>query len=182
MHLLITGKRNIGKSTLIKKALNQSEVSFAGFVTLPHNDLGVLDAFFIEPASNDSADLYPEWASRQIGIPGQENWKAFPETFDSFGVKYIKEALESDRKVILMDELGFFENDAYEFQDTVLACLDQTKKPVIAVVKAVDTVFLNKVRSHANTTLLTVDLDNRDQLLFDVVQWLSNLEDDHENT
>ena len=66
--------------------------------------------------------------------------------------------------IILMDELGFLENDAKVFQSAVLCALDGDT-PVLAAVKPKDTPFLRAVRGHENAELVFIDEQNRDALL-----------------
>lgn len=169
MHLLITGERNAGKSTLIERALGITGVTVGGFKSQANILNGKIEAFVIRPLGHQKID--PPSDSR-IGIPGKYNWKGFPETFDTLGVEILKNALSGPEDVLLMDELGFFETEALAFQEKVLECLNQTTKKVIAVVKAMDTPFLEQVKKHPNTHLLTLTVDNREVMLAHVIKWV----------
>ena len=85
-----------------------------------------------------------------------------PEVFDGLGAQLIESAPEGG--IILMDELGFLENDAKVFQSAVLCALDGDM-PVLAAVKPKDTPFLRAVRGHENAELVFIDEQNRDALL-----------------
>ena len=82
--------------------------------------------------------------------------------FDTLGAQLIESAPEGG--IILMDELGFPENDAKVFQSAVLCALDGDT-PVLAAVKPKDTPFLRAVRGHENAELVFIDEQNRDALL-----------------
>ena len=82
--------------------------------------------------------------------------------FDTLGAQLIESAPKGG--IILMDELGFLENDARVFQSAVLCALDGDT-PVLAAVKPKDTPFLRAVRGHENAELVFIDEQNRDALL-----------------
>ena len=82
--------------------------------------------------------------------------------FDTLGAQLIESAPEGG--IILMDELGFLENDARVFRSAVLCALDGDT-PVLAAVKPKDTPFLRAVRGHENAELVSIDEQNRDALL-----------------
>ena len=65
--------------------------------------------------------------------------------------------------LVLMDELGFLENDALAFQEAVLRGLDGDA-PVLAAIKPKDTEFLCRVREHPKAEVFWIDEQNRDAL------------------
>ena len=66
--------------------------------------------------------------------------------------------------VILMDELGFLEQDAAGFRRQVLRCLDGNS-PVLAVIKHKTHIpFLQEIRTHPRVQLYQVTAENRDDL------------------
>ena len=62
-----------------------------------------------------------------------------------------------------MDELGSAESGAKNFCETVLAVLDGDL-PVLGVLQKADTEFLRAVASHPRVRLVTVTVENRDEL------------------
>jgi len=64
-----------------------------------------------------------------------------------------------------MDEIGFMEEKAEQFQKAVLSAFDGNI-PVIAAIKAkhFSTPFLEAVRSHDNVQLIELDETNRDEI------------------
>ena len=83
--------------------------------------------------------------------------------FDTLGVGLIREARQGG--IVVLDELGFIERDAAEFQKAVLSLLDG-EIPVIAAVKNghEDVKFLNSIKNHKNITLYNITEENRDSL------------------
>lgn len=163
MHIIITGERNVGKTTVVDKILSKFEVRPTGFRTSPYFDKKnrLVGFVMMDPSIFNIESVKHEHI---IGYSDGVNWEACPETFENYGVSLLEDAIQQKNTIILMDELGFFESEAKTFQQKVIACLDQTDIQVIAVVKKVQTDFLNTVRSHPNTELFQVDYDNRNLL------------------
>ena len=65
--------------------------------------------------------------------------------------------------LLVMDELGFLENDAHRFQAAVLAALDGST-PVLAAVKPKDTDFLRRVRQHPHGEVFNITPESREAL------------------
>lgn len=163
MHILITGERNVGKSTIVEKIMSRIDVQPTGFITRPHfDDQNKLVGFvMMEPSMNNKGKFEH---NQIIGHTGGVDWEACPETFDNYGVSLLETTMLQKNTIILMDELGFFESDAKIFQEKVMACLDQNEIQVIAVVKKAQSDFLDAIRSHPNAELYYVDHSNRDLL------------------
>ena len=162
-HLLICGERGVGKSTLIRRLLEHSTREGGGFVTkrLPVADENGFFPIYLYPASQSEGERRNETANL-VGTCDSRSSIRHPEVFDGLGAQLIKSAPRGG--IILMDELGFLENDARVFQSTVLRALD-SETPVLAAVKPKDTPFLRAVRGHENAELVFIDEQNRDALL-----------------
>ena len=162
-HLLICGERGVGKSTLIRRLLEKNMREVGGFVTkrLPIADENGFFPIYLYPASQKEDERHNE-AANLVGTCDSRSSIHHPEVFDTLGAQLIESAPEGD--IILMDELGFLENDAKAFQSTVMRALDG-ETPVLAAVKPKDTPFLRAVRGHENAELVFIDEQNRDALL-----------------
>ncbi len=163
MHILITGNRNVGKTTVVDKIQKIIGIEPTGFKTRPFFDDHDRLAGFImtQPTKSQNIGFSKEHI---IGYTDGVNWEACPDTFEDYGVNLLEDAIRRKDSFILMDELGFFESDAKRFQSIVMSCLDQTEIKVLAVVKNTQTDFLDAVRNHPNAELYHVNLDNRDSL------------------
>lgn len=123
-HLLICGERGVGKSTLIRRLLEHSTREVGGFVTkrLPVADE---NGFFSDlppiPHRRVRGERRNETANL-VGTCDSRSSIRHPEVFDGLGAQLIKSAPSGG--IILMDELGFLENDARVFQSAVLCALD----------------------------------------------------------
>ncbi|MCK8827287.1 nucleoside-triphosphatase [Natroniella acetigena] len=161
-NLFLTGEIKVGKSTILEKVVTDLELKVAGFKTLPYIDEKELQGFYIESmiqkqkmdsSIQDSLIAYKE---------NDYRWTALIETFKTEGVEILKASLQSTEKVILMDELGFFESEAQQFQDYVIQCLD-SDKVVIGVIKPLKIEFLDRIRQRRDMKIIEVTLQNRDQ-------------------
>lgn len=147
----------MGKSTLINKVLLSLDLNVHGFKTLPVLKNEILTGFIMK--SLNPTDTYPDpYIGKQLD---NGNWTAVPKTFEEYGVKILQDAVSSKADLILMDELGFFESKAPNFQKQVLNCL-ASPLPVLGVIKPIETPFLNAVRAFPDVLVLEINIDNRD--------------------
>ena len=82
--------------------------------------------------------------------------------FDVWG----SEVLNNSGKcsVIVIDELGFLESGAHIFQQAVMKRL-AGEIPILGIVRAMQTEFLDTVRAHRNVVVLEVTAKNREEVL-----------------
>ncbi len=142
-NIFLTGRIQVGKSTLINKILAKFWGAFSGFRTLPYYDeYNQLNGFYLEtlPQSLMLKEL------PFIGRRFEDNrWVGFPSVFEKLGTAILNECLIMKPDLFVMDELGFFESDALQFQGKVLEVLD-SPIPVLGVLKQADVPFLNNIR------------------------------------
>lgn len=148
-HLFLTGDKGVGKSTLARCLL--AGHTPCGFRTV--RVTGVLD--------RPSVHLLPAVG----GVPSAENLLFYCgayscDRFDTLGTAALR---DRDGDVLLMDELGPAESGAKKFCEAVLAALDGDL-PVLGVLQKADTEFLRAVAGHPRVRLVTVTVENRDEL------------------
>lgn len=150
----------MGKTTLIDRIVRGISGNVSGFSTERYFHSGELIGFYLNSLDkNITPDRFP-W----IGIKDDNGqWKGVTQTFDSYGVKIIKHCIEQPPDLVIMDELGFFENEAFEFQKAVFDVFDGTI-PVLGVLKRVETLFINKVYYRQDVKLFNVTKKNRSYL------------------
>ena len=102
----------------------------------------------------------------QAGVP-----EADAERFDTLGVRYISEAPERAR-LLVMDECGRLEREALRFQRCVLNALDGDV-PILGVVKAKAAAWADGIRRHPKVRLITVNTHNRDRLPAELAEALA---------
>ncbi len=177
MHHFLTGPRGVGKSSIIHKVNELLPSQTVGFQTVPYLDKqGTLQGFVLESLSalaGDTPDQDQQWIAR-FDDPA---WRIFPETFESLGVSILKDifAIPHTKTLLVMDELGFFENTAFAFQSQVLSCLDQEEIVVFGVLKDVHTPFINRIRNHPLVCLHPINVNNRNDVVEEMVQVLTLL-------
>jgi len=158
-HVIIAGKRKIGKTTLTDRLLEGFSGPVYGFRTAPGKSMKKgCRSFFIHPAG---ASERMESEENHIGDGNGIKPVAYPEAFDGYGVKCLE--AEPDG-IIVMDELGFMERDAERFCSRVLELFDGDI-PILATAKSGhDIEFLNKLLNHPNADVYYITIENRDEL------------------
>lgn len=158
-HIVIAGKRHVGKTTLVNRLLGEYDGPVYGFRTAPGTSIRKgYRSFFIFPAG---AEERKESEENHIGDGNGKGPVAYPDVFNNYGVR----CLQADPDgIIVMDELGFMEKDAEQFCERVLELFDGDI-PILATAKAGhDIEFLNKILNHPNADVYYITTENRDEL------------------
>ena len=164
MHIFLTGEKQVGKSTIVRKFISQSGLSADGFVTYWEEDGDGGRSLYL---SRFGAALQPGerflimHSSEQR--PGSSD--AVLRVFDVHGSGILDGSGNCD--VIVMDELGFIESKAAEFQKAVMRRISGSV-PVLGIIKPLRTEFLDRIRANPNVVVREVTVENRD----DVLSWL----------
>jgi len=166
-HVFLTGEIQVGKSTAIRRFLSDTDITVDGFLS---NIISVdpknpsrgrelhLARFDSQNGETDSQIVTRIGEFREGSFPSIE---IDIDAFNTHGAELIRSA--GARELIIMDELGRFEEGADEFKNAVFERLDGDI-PCIGVVKAADTPFLDRVRAHPNVRMVTVTVENRDTI------------------
>lgn len=161
-HILLCGERGAGKSTLIRRLLAHNARPLGGFITLRLKtaDENGFYPIHLYPAAQPESERTSDSANL-VGICDSRTSVRHSEVFDTLGTQFIESSPRG--ALIVMDELGFLENDAQRFQSAVLRALD-SDTPVLAAVKPKDTPFLRAVREHKNAEVFFIDAQSREEL------------------
>ena len=117
-NILITGRKNAGKSTLVKRVIEQFQ-GYAGFKTVPLKNYGLISTYQMYDFINKTSIPISKYVDNKIvGIP---------ESFSTFGKKCLKNALDSNYSLVIMDELGRFERTSRDFLYYVNEVLNSDK-------------------------------------------------------
>ncbi|MDR0519826.1 MAG: nucleoside-triphosphatase [Clostridiales Family XIII bacterium] len=180
MHLFLTGEIQVGKSTVIKKVVKRLGVTPTGFRTVwGEADSEGQEHLHLLPFSIRSAKPKAPKSPASPATPARSSspivavrraggrmLEKHPEIFDTAGVHLLSdEAKMRDSVLIVMDELGFLENDARLFQRCVLGLLDGPV-PILGVIKPRQTTFLNRVRENKNVQVIEVTQENRTWIVY----------------
>lgn len=165
MNLFLTGPRQVGKSTALRRALAMSGARAAGLMTR-----------FGAPGADGSRPLYllpfstaeawePPRSAPVCALLGGGR-RAFPQVFDTAGTALLRAAASA--QVLVLDELGFLEAEAGAFHAAVLELL-AGDRPVIGVVRE----GLGCWADAPFGELLPVTAENRDGVPRELCRWLA---------
>ena len=160
-HIFLTGARQVGKSTLLRRLMERRHLECAGFETRPFYLEGERRGFTLHgrvdmpPYENDCIVCVRVGERRSVPV--------LP-VFEENGVDILKRSLESESPWLLMDELGRLEREAARFCAQVLACLDSGKR-VLGVLQACDAPLVCAVRAREDVSVIEVTPENREEVL-----------------
>lgn len=162
-NIFLTGKRRVGKTTIIKQIILQLKLSPGGFMVIRDGSQGNWTAFYLQCAEDaiygeERPSLLRPFARRD----SDEDWKIDPMVFNQEGV-YLLENEPWKRDIIIMDELGRFEREAIPFQKRVEEILS-SNVPVLGVLKDESHSFLNQIRERRDVELVYVEEMNREEV------------------
>lgn len=156
-NIFLTGDKQVGKSTIINRILAEYNGRVTGFKTLletdPHR------RFYLHSLNPNIISAEKAYISKKTE---QGYSKANVEAFDGFGVEILNDCLINPPDLIVLDELGLFESDAIHFQELVHQCLD-ARTPVLGVLKAKSSPFLDSIRYRNDVTIYSITLENREE-------------------
>ena len=161
-HILISGDRGVGKSTLIERLLQDDPRPRYGFVTkmaAPGPD--GFRPVYIHPAGQPAAER-TYGAENCVGVCDSRTHRPCLEVFNGLGVRYIEAARPGG--ILVMDELGFFEAEAEGFTAAVLTALSGDIPILAAVKNRRDVAFLNAVRAAPRAEVFSITPENREEL------------------
>ena len=159
-HLFLTGDKQVGKSTLLRRLIEALHLDCSGFET---------QAFFLNCERrgftlHGRVDM-PPYRNDCICCARIEEKRAVPvlPVFEENGVLILKRSLASPAPFLLMDELGRLEREASGFIAQVEACLDADKR-VLGVLQKCNSAHVARLAQREDVTVLTVTPENRDEL------------------
>lgn len=165
-HIFLTGEKQVGKSTALRKALERLGVKVEGFCTLPYQIEGCTKGFYLH--SLNKMDEYENDSPICIRV-GEKKNKSIPETYETLGVKILKE-LKGDG-IVLLDEIGKLENKAFLFQQEVFKCLDKQKQ-VVGVLQKTNATLVEAISKRDDVVVLTVTKENRDKIPQEIIEMM----------
>lgn len=156
-HVLLTGEKGIGKSTLVQRVVSLLGVEPGGFITRFDDRSRESKRLLI----GDGRDM-----REVVQVSSGEPPRVFNDVFESYG----SELVTRSAGFVLMDECGRFEARAEKFTACVRQRLDGDV-PVLCVVQRVDKpCWLNELLTHPNAWVVEVTASNRDELVDELVR------------
>ena len=160
-HLFLTGDKQVGKSTLLRRLIEAKSLACSGFETHAFYLDGERRGFTLHgrvelpPYENDCICCARVAEKRSVPV--------LP-VFEENGVSILQRSLFSPAPFILMDELGRLEKNAEAFIDEVFACLNSEKR-VLGVLQKCSASHIQQIMARDDVTVITVTEENRDALL-----------------
>lgn len=159
-HLFLTGRKQVGKSTLLRRLIQTCGLSCTGFETRALYLDGVRRGFTLHGFAE--LDAWENDCIISVRISQRQSIPVLP-AFNENGVRMLQASLDADAPFLLMDELGRLEREADAFCAQVLTCLDSSKR-VLGVLQQCDAPLLRTIAQREDVTVLTVTPENRDEL------------------
>ncbi len=168
-HIFLTGKKQVGKSTLIQKVLKRYTGNIGGFFTVRTNeylkDSCSVHIFRMEEEKTPDEDnlLFV------CGKPGAN----VSDRFDRMGCEILSECLGCS--LIVMDELGPHEADAALFHEAVLKSLDENI-PIFGILQAPAEDNWPDIVNHPDVKVIEITEHNRNdaKLIDNILSVLTN--------
>jgi nucleoside-triphosphatase len=164
--IFFTGEKGIGKSTLLKKIIKNIDCSIGGFIQEKE--------FTEETKIFKVISLYNLKDSYSIGIYDIKKDVLYSDT-NIFNVISEEILLKSlfNRELIVLDELGFMEENVALFKDTIFKILN-SDKPVIGVLKECNGNFVQEIANRQDVQVIRIDENNRDLMENKILHILQN--------
>jgi len=159
-NIFLTGEKQVGKSTLLRKVISDNTLRCTGFETLPFTIGGERKGFYLHSLAPLEAGEQDAVISVRIA---QRQSIAIPESFDRNGTHMLEAAMNDPAPFILMDELGKFERNSFIFCDAVRHALNSEKR-VIGVLQRCDAPLVSEIAARSDTLVIEVTPENRDKL------------------
>ena len=156
MHIFLTGEIQIGKSTALRRFLQETNISADGFLT-ELDSRGETRNLYLKRFDTENEVTEQRIAAKIF----RNSIDVFFDVFDTFGTGSL--AVAGKRRIIIMDELGKFEESCELFKEAVFSRLNGTI-PVAGVVRLRGSPFLNAVRAHPKVEVIKVTEKNRDAI------------------
>ena len=158
--VLLTGRPGCGKTTLIKRVVNELALSAGGFYTEEIRQGGQRVGFKIITLDGEETVLaHVDFNTKQrVGKYGIDL-----RALESIGTEAICIAVQA-RQLVVIDEIGPMEIRSRVFCDVANEALD-SGKPILGTITARSFPFTNRIKKRHDVTLIEVRPNNREQLL-----------------
>jgi nucleoside-triphosphatase len=158
--VLLTGRPGSGKTTLIKRILNEVPQRFGGFYTEEIRDHGARVGFKVVALEGGEA----VFAHVDFTTPERVGkYRLDLSALEAVGVNAIRKAVQAGR-LIVIDEIGPMEIRSVVFREAVNEALD-SELPVLATIFLRSLPFTAAIKSRPDVVLIEVRPDNRERLV-----------------
>ena len=171
---LLTGLPGTGKTTIIRKAILQLHLRAGGFYTEEIRVAGKRQGFSVITLDGQRAIL------AHTDCPGPNRVSRYGvdiSQLDIVGVTALYRAIDGD-DVVVIDEIGKMELFSPRFREAVKIALDSGKK-VLGTIMSAPSSFTDDIKRHSAVEILNVTRENRNQVLYEVLEWLNTGDENH---
>jgi nucleoside-triphosphatase len=159
MHILLTGRPGIGKSTAIEKVIQSVGKSrVGGFLSREIRESGRRTGFEITTLDGQTGVL--AHVDRDTG-PRVGKYRVNVEDIENIAIPSLRKARRQG-KLIVIDEIASMELQAPNFRDEVRQCLEKGR--VLATIQNRRGDFLDSLRNRDDIKLFTLTKTNRDMV------------------
>ena len=155
-HLFLTGQKRVGKSTVLRALLAGRDAQIGGFRTQRMQTEDGADIFMLAPTGDPAYQEENILFRRRQGRTIMED-----DAFDRLGEFLLTSLPGAD--LVLMDELGPNEAEAWGFQKAVEQALEGDA-PVYGILQMADSEFLRRIAAREDVCVITVTEENRNDL------------------
>lgn len=146
MKVFLTGSKQIGKSTLIQKFIQENQVPCSGYITLPYFEKDERIGFYLHSlVSLERNDI--------LFSHGKQVVKG---VFDDFGVEILE---HSNSGLLILDEIGFLERDERKYLDVLIKKIKEYPN-VLGVCRKIDISYIEEIKHLPE--VIVYDLDHCD--------------------
>ena len=169
-NIFLTGEIQVGKSTAINRALAAAGPQVEGFRTLggPWDENGGSYVHMISADGTESMNSENRVFYRNLKN-GHPIFRVFQDVFETRGPALLKPSPACE--LLLMDEIGIREAECRHFHAAVMQALEG-EIPVLGVVQIRPGGFLDEIRNHPSVELITVTVENREQVFKILKNWI----------
>jgi len=167
--ILLTGRPGVGKTTVIKRVVEQLGSRAGGFYTAEIRKSGRRQGFKIVTLDGQEGIL------SHVDIRGQPRVSRYGVNLgdlEEVGVAALRRAI-AEADLIVVDEIGKMELFSDEFRQAVAEAIEG-EKPVLATVMASPEPWVDALKGLPQVTVLEVTRDNRERMVPLVVELLQN--------
>jgi nucleoside-triphosphatase len=167
--LLLTGRPGLGKTTVIRRIVDQLGRRAGGFYTEEIREGGRRTGFRLLALDG------PEGILASVNISGPDRvgkYGVHRADLDRVGVAALERAIEQPGvRVVVVDEIGKMEISSPAFRAAVLLALE-SPKPVLGTVMAGAHPWVDAIKRRPDVTVVELTRANREALPQEALQWL----------
>jgi nucleoside-triphosphatase len=165
--ILLTGRPGCGKTTVVKRVVNDLAVPTGGFYTQEIRERGERVGFKLITLDGKEAvfaDVNFK-ASERVGKYGLDLAQ-----LETVGVAAVREAVHG-RRFVVIDEIGPMEIRSARFRDTVNEAFDSAEVlGILATITVRPLPFADAIKTRRDVTLVEVQPRNREKLVPELLQ------------